>query len=81
MKEGSLLQDLSTGVVGITGKVSEDYFNFSYLQYFSLPDIGGRLAGTICEYVLLGVINKEISSIDGQLDTISSKISVDNQSR
>ena len=55
MKEGSLLQDLSTGVVGITGKVSEDYFNFSYLQHFSLPYIGGRLVGTICEYVLLGV--------------------------
>ena len=55
MKEGSLLQDLSTGVFGITGKVSEDYFNFSYLQHFSLPYIGGRLVGTICEYVLLGV--------------------------
>ena len=49
MKEGSLLQDLSTGVVGITGKVSEDYFNFSYLQHFSLPYIGGSLVGTICE--------------------------------
>ena len=55
MKEGSLLQDLSTGVVGITGKVSEDYFNFSHLQHFSLPDIGGRLVGTTCEYMFLGV--------------------------
>ena len=35
----------------------------------------------ICTNVKCGVINKEISGIDGQIDTISSKISVDNQSR